>query len=381
MAERSCELPVSASGIDRRRLLAALGALPITGCTTTAARSGPVIPTDPGPRFALLRPEDVRERAQRPSSPGAGFLRRAERNLAREPDPIATIHVEGTLPGQGIYDRSLAATRDFPVLLDFAIAWAISGDERYRAAADRYLKAWTAIYRVSLNPIDEERFDIVVLASDLVRGNLEPETARGVEALLLRLRDGYLQAVTSPPRRGSDVNNWQSHRLKIGGMAAFALGEREPILRLRAALDAHLARHIVTADGEVIDFGERDALHYVVYSLMPLTELCLAAHAHGEDWLRRPTPLGASVATAIDWLVPYADGRRTHQEFVRSKVRFDAERARAGLAHFGGAWDRARALELFALATALDRRWEPTLASISTTAGKQPSERTRLLFL
>jgi len=150
---------------------------------------------------------------------------------------------------------------------------------------------------------------------------------------------------------------------------------------LRAAFDSHLGRHIVTAEGEVIDFGERDALHYVVYSLLPLAELCLAARAHGEDWLWRPNALGASVATAIDWLVPYAEGRRSHQEFVRSKIRFDAERARAGIAHFGGVWDRTRALELFALATALDRRWEPTLASIARAAGRQPSERVRLLYL
>ena len=331
--------------------------------------------------FAVLQLHDVARRARAPGAPLEGIVRRANQNLARQPDPVPTLHVEGTLPGQALHDRSREAARDFPRMLEFAIAWAGTGDQKYLDAADRFLAAWAQAYQVSLNPIDEERFDVLLMAADLVRGHVAAATEAGVNRLATRFAEGYLGAVSTTPRRRSDINNWQSHRFKIAVMSAYAIGELSAVSRLKTAFDEHLDRHIVGADGEVVDFAERDAIHYVVYALTPLLLVCLAARAHGADWLRRPNRAGASVANAIDWLVPYAEGRKTHQEFVRSTVPFDAERAQAGLPGFAGTWDRTRALNLFALAAALDPRWRPTLESISSVAGRPPADWIRLLFL
>ncbi len=60
------------------------------------------------------------------------------------------------------------------------------------------------------------------------------------------------------------------------------------------------------ADGSTFDFEVRDALHYVTYDLEPLAIAALAAREHGEDWV---TP---RLTAAVDWLLPYARGEKTH---------------------------------------------------------------------
>lgn len=363
-----------------RRRFAALSAAAIGGCQADGATPPVTVALPPGPRFSIVPVEVARERIRRGGGTTSGIVRRARASIERAPDPIASIQVEGRMPGQAPYDRSVEATRDFQRILEFAIAWHATGEVPFLAAAGQFLRAWMDVYRVNLNPIDEERFEVLFLAADLVRGHVDPGTDAGVDRLARRFAEGYTAAVLAGGRRGSDLNNWSSHRIKLATLSAYALGDATLAARARDAFAAHLERTIVGADGEVIDFGERDAVHYVVYNILPLLTACHAARAHGEDWLSRRNRLGASVATAVDWLVPYAERRKTHQEFVNSRVRFDAERARAGVANFAGPWDPARSINLFALAAALGARWRPTLERLVAGSGRQPSDWLRLLL-
>ncbi len=59
---------------------------------------------------------------------------------------------------------------------------------------------------MSLNPIDEESFERVILAADLTRGSLRPATQAGLDRLLRDLAVGYLDfdLIARPARR--DVN-------------------------------------------------------------------------------------------------------------------------------------------------------------------------------
>jgi hypothetical protein len=97
----------------------------------------------------------------------------------------------------------------------------------------------------------------------------------------------------------------------------------------------------------------------VTYDLEPLSMAALAAKAHGEDWYFLEARNGGSLAKALVWLEPYAQGRLTHDEFVRSKVKFDSIRREAGIAGFAGAWEPNGATYLYGLASRLDRRFEP----------------------
>jgi len=108
-----------------------------------------------------------------------------------------------------------------------------------------------------------------MLAYDLV-GKWLPDDLRLKMAELIRaLATGYL-AVQPNTRKGTTVNNWQSHRVKLITLSAFALNDPRVISSAQRALQTQLDYNLRT-DGSTVDFEQRDALHYVVYDLEPLS--------------------------------------------------------------------------------------------------------------
>jgi hypothetical protein len=307
---------------------------------------------DPGPGDAW--------RAQADTPAAVAVLERATVGLTRPPGAIPVIHTEGTLPGRGIREISGRAREDFPVALALALAYRLTGDARYARRAETYLTAWATTYRWSFNPIDETSFDTLIMATDLVDDALSPEAKARIDGFWRALSVGYLDAMDGTPINAE--TNWQSHRIKLATLAAYRVGDPALIARAREAYRRHVSGNIL-ADGSVHDFHERDAIHYVTYNLDPLMTAALAAQGHGEDWFGWRNASGAGAREAVTWLLPYAEGRRTHQEFVNSRIKFDADRARVGQAGYEGQWDRAGAVNTLRLARLMDPRFcAPSIA-------------------
>jgi hypothetical protein len=306
------------------------------------------------------------------------IIERATKALDRSPGAVRELHTEGLLQGQGIRDVSVVAKRDQLVAFDLALAWRLTGDDRFLAAASRYLEAWADIYRPSFNPIDETGFDTMVFATDLVRTDLSPSVRRKLTMFWRRMAVGYLAAMEAGARHST--TNWQSHRVKLAAVAAFATGEPALIVRARAAFRRQVTVNILP-DGSVRDFYVRDALHYVTYDLDPLLMAALVAKAHGEDWFGWRGPRGSSLRLALAWLAPYAAGRLQHMEFVNSTVAFDRKRAATGDPEFAPhIWRRGSAVRTYALATLCDPAYAPVLSEITSTTGRQPSSWMALLI-
>lgn len=324
--------------LTRRAALGA-GAALLTSC---AGASGPAT------GFAFSSPADAAALRGRQAMPAAGTMgRAAARALQRTPQPMARVHIEGTLPGQGIYDQSAEALRDLDAMRDLAIAARVTGNEAYDAAAARFMAAWAETYRPSFNPIDETRFESLMLAWDLLSPASRAGLPPSVDALLRSFAEGYPRQFV---RGATAVNNWHSHRVKLAVLAAFALGEPQALLAARAMFDDQL-RGNIDRQGEVYDFAQRDALHYVVYSLEPLMMAVLAARRHGQDWFGAE---GGRLGLALAWLRPYAEGRQVHEEFRRSRVDFDRIRREAGLPGFGGPFQPTVARRLYGMAARVD---------------------------
>ena len=305
---------------------------------------------------------------------GAYALRSARNALARTPRPLPVVHTEGTLPGQGIYDQSVEAKRDWQSALEVALGAALTGDVAFAAKAVEFWAAWLSVYRVSLNPIDESNFDQMLIACDLLPEATRAGFAAEVAAFCHGMATGYLDAMPRV-RGGTATNNWQSHRVKLATLAAFATGDAALVERARAAFRKQLAENI-RRDGTVLDFVERDALHYVVYDLEPLVVAALAAKNHGQDWYGDGA---GALLRALVFLVPYASGATTHQEYVRSTVAFDRQRAAAGLPGFSGLWDKESAEYLYTVACRLDPQFRGLAASL--TPGFEGTRRPRAPWL
>jgi len=292
-----------------------------------------------------------------PAADRAPFLLSADQAAARPPRARATLHVEGTLPHQGIYDESFESLKDMEAMLDLGLAWRVTGKDLYLKACRAYYGAWLSVYHPSFNPIDETRFDSFILGWDLAGASMEEPTRKKMRDFLKDMAEGYL-AGKNITMEGTRTNNWQSHRVKLAALAAFALGDPGLISRAEAAYQKQLEVNL-NADGSTIDYAERDAIHYTVYDLEPLAMAALAAKAHGQDWYHLKNTRGASLEKALEWLAPYAAGKKGHVEFVHSTVAFDAKRREAGVKGFSGNWDPGTSAYLYQLAARLDARWAP----------------------
>ncbi|MGY2291302.1 alginate lyase family protein [Pseudomonas sp. SDO528_S397] len=318
---------------------------------------------------ALAAPQTLSLCQPAASTPSAkSLLGAAQRHLSDQPNPLAHLHTEGTLPNHGIREQSIAAEKDWPVMRQAAQAWRISGDARYLKQVDEFLAAWASVYKPDFNPIDETNLDMLMNAYALTADSLRPSTRDATRGLLTALGNGYLARIEQfqGQKKGTNTNNWQSHRVKLVTVAAAALGDRAMLQQALHLFQQQIADNILP-DGSVTDFHDRDALHYVVYDLEPLVQAALAAKPYGVggDWLKMTAANGASLAKALDWLMPYAAGQRSHQEFVHTRVQFDKARANVGVPGYTGDWQPKSSNTLYWLAAQLDTRYLPLAKQLS----------------
>ncbi len=262
------------------------------------------------------------------------FVATAKASVSDTPNPITAIRSEGKLQGDPLKVATQQSMRDMPKIQ--ALAWAgsfeIGADaDSYRAAARRFLVAWAQVNVSRGDPIDDTGLEPALVSYDLLRDGFSADERVQVETWLRQVAQAEEQTGrwATKPRR----NNWNSHRLKIVGLIAYILHDSEMRARVIAEYREQIANNL-NADGTSSDFLDRDALHYHVYDLEPLLGLAIVASENGDDLYGTISPIGASLAKSLDFLVAYCDGTKTHPEFVNSKVAFDRQRAANGEAGY-----------------------------------------------
>jgi hypothetical protein len=348
-----------------------------------------------GQPFAIISNSAARSLQAKANLPAAkATLASAMSNMNRPPNPVPTIDIAGRLPQDPVYKQTSLASTDLPIMADLALAYRLTSDKKYLDAATRYLRAWASTYKTGMNPINDQDFYYFFIANDLVQADLPADVQAITKSFVRQYAEAYLNELEksySPgnPQNGTDQNNkkpdptrnnnFQSHRIKLGTLAAFATGDKTLIARARAGFDQQVTINIYP-DGTVWDFHERDAMHYVIYDLEPLLLAAMAAKAHGEDWFSYKSPSGSSLKGPLDWLIPYAESEKTHVEFVHSTVPFDATRAKAGVKGFSGPWDPKGSVTTFAYASVLDPRYRKVLEDVETHTNATPPPFVELVF-
>lgn len=290
----------------------------------------------------------------------------AARLLPGSPRAVVRIHTEGTLPHKDIWDLSMEAKKDLPLMSSLVLAWRTTRDPALLASLATVLDAWATIYQPSFNPIDETNFDVLIDAYAIARAELPPLTRDKVASMLWGWSAGYVQQMQHPskPGKGTWVNNWQSHRIKLATLSAVALNDTPLFDASRAEFRKQLNQNL-HLDGHTLDFDERDALHYAVFDLEPLVRAAMAAKTRGEDWLNLRADSGVTLAAGLDWLLPYARGEKVHEEYVRTTVRFDVQRREAGMKGFAGQWPPKSASRLYWMASTLDAKYLPVAQALT----------------
>jgi hypothetical protein len=263
--------------------------------------------------------------------------------LDEEPAPISKIVSEGHLGSDPRKIRSWAAMADIDKVESLTWAWAVTGDRRYATQAVKFILAWARVNESDGDPINETKFEPMIVAYDLLRPDLS-ETDRKTVDDWLRTKAETLLSKGKPER-----NNWVSHRLQIVGLVGLVLDDESLTQQAVEGFRNHVEEDLYL-DGSSLDFQTRDALYYHLYTLEPMLVLARAEERHDAtlNLFDYQAASGASLHGSVDFVIPFAEGEKTHFEFVHSKVNFDRRRARDGenefQPHF---WNPRTSIDMF----------------------------------
>lgn len=292
------------------------------------------------------------------------FQRLADASLADAPQPIRQIATAGRLASDPAKVESRRTLADMKKTEALGFAYAVTSGTGYGTAAKRMILDWSATYQPSGQPIDETKLQPLFAAYGLTRPVFTEMERHSVESWLRRIAQCEWDGVR--PGSVTASNNWNSHRLNIVGQIGFLLGDQTWIGRAVSGFKEQIESNL-RPDGSSLDFHERDALYYHCYDLEPLLALAIAAHQQGLDLYHYQAPNGASLAKAVEFLVPYCQGAATHAEWVDSMVAFDRARAKNGEAAFaaGVEFNPQRGLPVLAMASFFDQSLNPLVAKLA----------------
>lgn len=290
----------------------------------------------------------------------------ADEALTARPDPVTIIESEGRLKSDPGKISTLKSLKDMPKAEALGWAFAVTGEARYSGKAKEFVLAWAQVNEPQGDPINETKLEPILTAYDLTQAVFSGAEKASVETWLRKIA-GALIEHQKKKGKATSFNNWHSHRLKMLGLCGWLLRDSPLIESTLTSYREQIANNL-QPDGSSFDFHERDALHYHCYDLEPLLILATVARQQGVsiDFFHFTGPNGASLKKAVEFLVPYCDGTKTHSEYVNSKVEFDRKRAAAGQAEFaiGHAFDPKDALETLEMAGLFEEPFAELAAQI-----------------
>ncbi len=311
------------------------------------------------------------------TDPALSLLRRdADAYLDAKPIPLGEIFYQGQLdthPRRVETEKSLA---DMDKLAALSEAYAATGDARYAAKAREFVLAWVKTYYPNGNSINENKLEPVFLAYDLLRDTFSAEEKERVESWIGRIARRQIETNGWRNREHSKkaLDNWDSKRIKLVGVAGWILGEQEWIDYGIQGFKEYVARGLF-ADGTSVDLKTRDALSYHVSGLRPLLVMAMWADlkkpGEGRKLFDYVAPNGASLRKSVEYVVPYATGEKIREEWKNTTVGLDRERAAAGLAYYkpGKHFDPLSSLEMFQMASLFDPKFAPIATQLREKKG------------
>ena len=271
----------------------------------------------------------------------SGVHRLAEVALGAAPNPVEKVVTEGHLANDPLKIRTEAALADMGKIESLAWTWAVTDDPRYSDQARLFILAWAKVNRPDGDAINETQFAPLIVGYDLVRGTFSEADRRQI--------DDWLRTKASVlwnDRRGL-TDNWFSHRLKVVGLIGWTIDDQTLIAKAVDGFHRQINRNF-KPDGASTDFYKRDALHYHLYTVEPLLTLARTAERGGQKFFDYPATNGATLQRGVEFVVPFANGTKTHMEFVKSQVAFDLKRAQNGQGEYQAhVWKPHAAIGMF----------------------------------
>ncbi|MFD2636772.1 alginate lyase family protein [Pedobacter mendelii] len=229
----------------------------------------------------------------------ANFKILADAYLDEVPNPVDTIRTEGLLKGNPKKERTALALKDMNKMFILALEFKITGERKYLNKSNEFLIAWAKLNQPNGDPIDDTNLDNAIEAYDLIKENIPASDKIIITDWLKRTALAEINSKRMNRNRGTGINNWNAHRLKIVGEIGYALNNKEFIDWTIDRFKKHIEVNL-NEDGTSLDFKDRDAMHYHIYDLEPMLKLALLIkRAGGEDFYNYQSPKLSSIKNLL----------------------------------------------------------------------------------
>jgi hypothetical protein len=250
----------------------------------------------------------------------------AEPALDDEPRPIEVIHYEGLVNTNPKRIETVAHLRDMTKIAWLLRHWQATGDERAAEALRRLTIAWTRTYRLTGNDVNENKFFPMLVAYLALRDTFDDAPRESIDRWVRELGELHRRAVAE----SDHLTNRYGKHVRLLAIAGMILDERAWIDEARAGVKRFVT-HSLFADGTSLDLKRRDTLTYHASSLKKPLDLAIMLGPAGRDLYGWTSPDGGSLQRSVEYVVPYAMGRKQRREWENSQIDLDRRRAEAGL--------------------------------------------------
>lgn len=291
------------------------------------------------------------------------YQKTADQSLTETPNPIETILSQGLLAGDPRKTASLKALEDANKVYALAFAYKASGKKEYLSKATDFISAWAKTNKATDDPINQTKLEDMVTAYDLVRNDIKPADKTLTDAWFRSIADALVDSKYAKGNRGTAINNWNSHRIKMIALIAYTLHDSKYDNIITTELEKQLNINL-NPDGTTHDLVERDAFHYQTYDIEPLISACIAIYrATGKNYFTWKTANGSTIKNCVDYMTPFMTGEKTHPEFVKSTVPFDKKRAENGEKGYapGTLFEPKNGVYTFSLAAYFDKGYNKVI--------------------
>lgn len=323
-----------------------------------------------------LQPEQI-ERLQSlvRSDPEAATLAKAvsdevtERKLlSLEPQPLRVIRYEGLV---NTASERIATVEKLKQMDDVALLvrhWQLTGDEATADVLKRFVLAWSSTYEPTGNDVNENKLFPLLVAYELLRKDMTDEERAKVDPWIEQLGKLHAKGI----RQGGTMTNRYTKRLGLLAVMARTLDKPEWTRLTEDGIRAFVSQSLFP-DGTSVDLKRRDTLTYHASALRPVLQLAMVSGDAGRSLYAWESDRGGSLKKSVDYVVPYALGEKTREEWTNTTVGLDRRRAEAGLEKYqpGSLYDPQNALGLMEDASYFD----PTLLRVVRHLTQSDAER------
>lgn len=310
----------------------------------------------------------------------ANLKKEADAALKDTPRPLAEIFYEGIVDTDPRRISTVQSLYDMDKLAVLTQAYAFSGEAAYHEKAKEIILAWVRTFKPTGNTINENKLEPVFFGYGTMRDSFSASEKGIIETWMRQIAEKESTRYQNIDKPGAAKDNWHSKRVKIVGTIGILLNDKNFIDYGTNGYKLYIADGLY-ADGTSNDLKHRDALSYHASGLQPLLIMAAIAQTRGinlpdGDFYTYVAPNGASMRKSVEYVVPFANGVLTREEWKNTLAELDRQRAAAGISYYkpGKPFDPKSAVGLLEAASWFD----PTLVRLvsmlkGTTASNYPT--------